>query len=315
MSFISDLNTSPELPLKSGWVRKRSSTKIRFWSKRFLDLSMCKLKYYHKENDKIPAGILDFNILTISPILQGNEFTLDIKNSSRNFKFRCKTEQESRNWVYSISQHIQNSFGSKIVLPISTKKKFWRFDRISPFQFEEEVETGDLLLFRGKSVLSKMQRAVTRGHYDHVALLIKYPSKKIGLFEVTGVDGVAVLLWDDFIFYQWQNLYSRLTYKKLVWDRPDEALLKLLEFVNTVKGMDYRLSASKLMSKKHDKDPRQKKGFFCSELIATAYKIAGLIPDDKPSSKYWPGDFEDGKLEMIPPAYLECGTVIDFDLV
>ena len=75
---------------------------------------------------------------------------------------------------------------------------------------------------------------------------------------------MAVLLWDDLIFYQWQSLYSRLTYKKLVWDRPEEAVTKLLEFVNTVKGMDYRLSASKLMSKKQDKDPRQKKGFFCS---------------------------------------------------
>ena len=38
--------------------------------------------------------------------------------------------------------------------------------------------------------------------------------------------------------------------------------------------MDYRLSAGKLMSKKHDKNPRDKKGFFCSELIATAYKNA-----------------------------------------
>ena len=315
MNPIGDLNRYPDLPSKTGWVRKRSTTKLRLWNKRFLELSLCKLKYYHKEKDEFPAGILDLNILTIDPILKGNEFTLVIKNSPRNFKFRCKTEQDSRDWVYCISIHIQNSSGSKIVLPISKKKQFWRFDRISPFQFEEEVQTGDLLLFRGKSTLSKMQRAVTRGDYDHVALLIKYPSKKISLFEVTGVEGVAVLLWDDFIFYQWQSLYSRLTYKKLVWDRPEEAVTKLLEFVNTVKGMDYRLSASKLMSKKQDKDPRQKKGFFCSELIATAYKIAGLIPDNKPSSKYWPGDFEDGKLEMIAPSYLESSKVIDFDLV
>ena len=61
-------------------------------------------------------------------------------------------------------------------------------------KFEDEVETGDLLLFQGKSTISKMQRTFTRGKYDHVALLIKYPSKKISLFEVTGVEGVDVLL-------------------------------------------------------------------------------------------------------------------------
>ena len=61
-------------------------------------------------------------------------------------------------------------------------------------KFEKEVETGDILLFRGKSALCKLQRAVTRGKYDHVALLIKYPSGNISLFEVTGADGVAILL-------------------------------------------------------------------------------------------------------------------------
>ena len=85
--------------------------------------------------------------------------------------------------------------------------------------------------------------------------------------------------------------------------------------MDTVKGMNYRLSPSKLMSNKHDKDPGDKKGFFCSELIATAYKILGLLPDDKPSSKYWPGDFDDGKLELLPPAKVENGLVIDFDLI
>lgn len=314
MNSVVEINQHDVLPSKSGWVKKKS-TGISFWQKRFLDLAACRLKYFHKQTDTTPAGTIDFNFLTVEPELKGNIFVLHINGSSRNFKFRCRTEQEARDWVYTISIHIQNSNGVKIVLPISKKKKFWRFERISPVQFEEEVETGDLLLFRGKSGLSKMQRALTRGKYDHVALLIKYPSKKISLFEVTGADGVAVLLWDDFVFYQWQNLYSRLTYKKLVWERSEEQMGKLLEFVNTVKGMNYRLSASKLLSKQQDKDPREKKGFFCSELIATAYKVAGLIPDIKPSSKYWPGDFEDDKLQTISPVRLENGKLIDFDLV
>lgn len=37
---------------------------------------------------------------------------------------------------------------------------------------------------------------------------------------------------------------------------------------------------------------KQKKGFFCSELIAAAYKKQGLLDPVKAASKYWPGDFE-----------------------
>lgn len=32
-------------------------------------------------------------------------------------------------------------------------------------------------------------------------------------------------------------------------------------------------------------------GFFCSELIAAAYKKLGLLPKDRPACKYWPGNF------------------------
>ena len=315
MNSVVESNRLEILEGKSGWVKKRSTSRFPIWHKRFLVLEFCKLKYYHKQEDDVPAGVLDFDLLTINAISKGNNFIINIKASNRKFKFSCTTEQESRDWVYLICLHVQHSNGNKTVFPIATFKNYWKFDRISLQHFEQEVETGDLLLFRGKSALSRMQRAVTRGKYDHVALLIKYSSGKIGLFEVTGVDGVAVLLWDDFIFYQWQNLYSRLTYKKLLWERDEIAVAKLYDFINTVKGMDYRLSAGNLMSKKHDKNPRDKKGFFCSELIATAYKNAGLLPDEKPSSKYWPGDFDDGKITLVEPARLENGLIIDFSLL
>jgi PH domain/Permuted papain-like amidase enzyme, YaeF/YiiX, C92 family len=314
MNDTDERNSSNTLSLKTGWVKKKSTSKLPIWNKRYLVLNDFTLKYFHKEEDLKPAGILDFNILTVDATSKSNVFVLVILGSSRKFKFRCGTEQESRDWVYLISLRMQTSNGNKIISSISTKKKYWKEDRISPFQFEQEVDTGDLLLFQGKNALSKMQRTFTRGTYDHVALLIKYPSNKFCLFEVTGVDGVAVLLWDDFVFYQWQNLYSKLTYKKLTWDRPEEAINKLHEFVNRVKGMDYHLSASKLFSKKNDKDISKKKGFFCSELIAKAYKTMGLLPEGRPSSKYWPADFEDGKMILNDSARLENGLLIDFDL-
>ena len=40
------------------------------------------------------------------------------------------------------------------------------------------------------------------------------------------------------------------------------------------------------MSNKTDKDPKNKTGFFCSELVATAYKAIGILPNFPPANKY-----------------------------
>lgn len=299
---------------KTGWVKKRSG-KLKMWQKRYLVLETSKLKYYHSQSSQKPTGIIDFDVLTVEVSLESNDFILIISDSSRNFHFRCKTEQEARDWVYQISLKTQFSKGSKSISPVSLKKKFWKFDRISQTQFENLADTGDLLLFRGKSALSKMQRAVTRGKYDHVALLVRSTSNNnLFLFEVTGVEGVALLLWSDFMLYSWHQLYTRLTFKKVHWDRNEQSLKRLNEFIEKVRGMDYNLSAGKLMRNRQDKDPKNKKGFFCSELIATALKEIEVLDKSKPSSKYWPGDFDDGKLKAVPPAEIENGVIIDFDL-
>jgi hypothetical protein len=299
---------------KSGWVKKRSN-KLKVWQKRHLVLEQSKLKYYHSEKEPKPAGIIDFDVLTVEVTLENNDFILLITESPRNFHFRCKTEQEARDWVYFISLRSQFSKGSKGISPVSLQRKYWKYDRISQYQFECQAETGDLLLFRGKSALSKMQRAVTRGKYDHVALLVKSTSNdNLFLFEVTGVEGVALLLWNDFMLYHWHELYSRLTFKKIHWERNENSLRKLNEFIEKVRGMDYNLSAGKLMRNRQDKDPRNKKGFFCSELIATALKEIDVLDKARPSSKYWPGDFDDGKLKLLPPAFVDNGLVIDFGL-
>ena len=46
--------------------------------------------------------------------------------------------------------------------------------------------TGDILLFRGRSFSSRLQRALTRSTYDHVAMILKYKNGRMFLFEATG---------------------------------------------------------------------------------------------------------------------------------
>jgi palmitoyltransferase len=40
-----------------------------------------------------------------------------------------------------------------------------------------------------------------------------------------------------------------------------------------------------------NKEKEQERGYFCSELVAKAYKNVGLLDEKKSSCRYWPVDF------------------------
>ena len=76
--------------------------------------------------------------------------------------------------------------------------------------------------------------------------------------------------------------------------------------------MVYHLSFGKLL-RKNSLDPvkeskkkkPQSKGYFCSELIAAAYKHVKLIDKKLASSQYWPGTFSSEKnLKLLNGASL-----------
>lgn len=75
------------------------------------------------------------------------------------------------------------------------------------------------------------------------------------------------------------------------------------KFVKIVIGKKYKVSAKKLLKRKSiakneevEKENYQNKTFFCSELVASAYKILSLLPKEIAAAQYWPGfqkKFED----------------------
>lgn len=44
---------------------------------------------------------------------------------------------------------------------------------------------------------------------DHIALLLRYNSGEIVLFEVTGKTGVGLCTWRVFVKNKWNNLYDK----------------------------------------------------------------------------------------------------------
>lgn len=314
ISYLDELSIS-SLPQKQGWLKKKTTGIVKRWIKRYFVLDSNELKYYYTSSKERFGGVIDFNILTIEIEVNNNEFKLITLGGKRVFKLRCDSEQEALDWVYAISIHVNASIGRRTIFPTASKSHFWKFNRISDQEFRSIACTGDLLLFRGKDVASKVQRIVTKSEYDHVAFILKYTSGKIGLLEATGAEGVSIAYWDDFMLHQWNKLYNRLVYRKLEFERNNAALTQLEEFIRSVYGKKYRISPSKLISNKIDKNPKDRTGFFCSELVATAYKTIGILPEKPPANKYWPGDFSDSKvLQFLNGAFLEPELLIDFDI-
>lgn len=176
------------------------------------------------------------------------------------------------------------------------------------------METGDILLFRSENIGSKIARGVLGSKYDHVALLINYVSGKVGILEATNNEGVGILMWDEFIKNDWHKLSSRLILRRLIVDRTDEMMLKLEEFVKKVDGKKFKISPVKLLQRNSREMPGEEANFFCSELVASAYKSMGLLSSDVPASNYWPGDFGIDKNLSLIGAKLGREILIDFEL-
>ena len=71
---------------------------------------------------------------------------------------------------------------------------------------------------------------------------------------------------------------------------PDAMQKKLHDFVEQVVGMNYRISISSLRRKKNE-DAGSRKGFFCSELVASALQHIGVLGPEPAAGQYWPGTF------------------------
>ena len=71
------------------------------------------------------------------------------------------------------------------------------------------IDTFDIILFKSKNIMSRMQRFFTNSGYDHVGLLMKAYTGDILMLEATGNNGVAV--------YSFQSL--RMAIKNKYYER------------------------------------------------------------------------------------------------
>lgn len=139
------------------------------------------------------------------------------------------------------------------------------------------------------------------------------------IFESTSQLGVDLLDWNAFMNNKWHNLYSKMVYRRLNYKISEDELEQLEEFAQQVRGKKYKMNLVKICRQKSDRDASENikdtKSYFCSELIASAYKRIGLLPADVSATQYWPGAFSiNSDTEYLKGATLGDEYLIDFSL-
>ena len=139
--------------------------------------------------------------------------------------------------------------------------------------------------------------------------------------EASGGTGVEINPWKSFVDRGWISLYKRISYRKLTCKRDAKFTTALSDFINVNyvqkdnNGKKYEITMQKLLKfqsiipgvTESRQEPIGKyESFFCSELVAAAYKACGLTSKEKACSQYWPVTFSDKQtIDFLGGAKLE----------
>ena len=114
---------------------------------------------------------------------------------------------------------------------------------------------------------------------------------EVYFLESTSNKGVSISRWSSVRRYL-GDFYQQVVLRHLEIPRNDEMAARLEIFLQESVGNRYGMSTTKLLfnhrpsiKPKHGAFIDQDRTFFCSELVAKAYKVLGvMVDDDRPSS-------------------------------
>ena len=177
------------------------------------------------------------------------------------------------------------------------------------------MDTGDILLFRcnnNRIFGSWITRAFTNSHFDHIAIILRFGEtvKDLYILEAVGDRGVRITSWLNIrTELRVGGFFDKIVTRKLLYEMTNERLNDLDQFRRNSVGCSYGLNVKNILFSQRSEPSLNKKPseiekdrqFFCSELIAKAFKVLGVIknPELKGSSSYYPGSFtQDGIVDQ-----------------
>lgn len=179
------------------------------------------------------------------------------------------------------------------------------------------ASTGDIWLFRGRSVADVAIRAVTNSPVNHVGMVV-------------ALDDLPPLLWHAELGRSLPDVWSgerqrgvqlhllkeavttwNERYGQRAWVRQLEGPIerrhedRLMEVIERFDGRPFPTTAGLARQWLTGRVRRRSSSLetvYCAELVATTYQYIGLLPSRRPASSYDPGRFWSGdRIELVPP--------------
>jgi hypothetical protein len=177
--------------------------------------------------------------------------------------------------------------------------------------------TGDIWLFRGRSIADRAIRAVTNSPVNHVGMVV-------------AIDDLPALLWHAELGRSLPDVWSgerhrgvqlhlladaAMTwyerYRQRAWVRPLEGGElerrhedRLMEAIERFDGRPFptTLGLARQWLNGRFRRSSSLEAVYCAELVAATFQHMGLLPSRRPASWYDPGRFWSGdRIELVPP--------------
>ena len=182
------------------------------------------------------------------------------------------------------------------------------------------ASTGDVWLFRGRSMADVAIRTLTNSPVNHVGMVVAIDDLPPLLWHAelgrslpdvwTGERqrGVqlhplrdAVTTWNE--RYR-QRAWVRLLEGGAIERHHEDRLMEVIADYDgrpfpTTLGLARRWATGRIVRRR---ETSSLESVYCAELVATTYQRMGLLPADRPASWYDPGRFWSGdRIELVPP--------------
>ena len=190
----------------------------------------------------------------------------------------------------------------------------------TPLTLDEAVATaatGDIWLFRGRTLADRAIQTVTNSPVNHVGMVV-------------ALDDLPPLLWHAELGrslpdvwtgqrqrgVQLHKLRDAVTtwnerYGQQAWVRQLEGTIerehedRLMKAIERLDGRPFPTTvglARNWLTGRVRRRESSLEAVYCAELVATTYQAMGLLPSRRPASWYDPGRFWSGdRIELVPP--------------
>ena len=163
--------------------------------------------------------------------------------------------------------------------------------------------TGDIWLFRGRSVADRAIQTMTNSPVNHVGMVV-------------ALDDMQPLLWHAELGRSLPDVWTGERQRGVqlhilrdavtIWDKKygREHEDRLMEVIQRFDGKPFPTTPGLIGTWVNGRFRRSssKETIYCAELVAATFQHMGLIPNRRPPSWYDPGKFWSGdEIEMVPP--------------